>query len=1117
MTSPLPGTTLSDSEQAALVYTLSDCFARRPTLESATPGLVRDMLEAEYPLLGERLAHAALIEPQPCGDEVEYRVLTLAHLLIERFLGEEQLAHPDGSYLTLYPGAEHPEQLSLSVAAVDALLKEWAPLLLEAYKQDLVDFWSSSSTEDVAPWQRLSEFFAEQLRQASTALSGDELSTVQAVLDYPDLKERQARFGADCAQAYIPIIDSRAQDADPLPVQALAMSRWVGKRQIVLLYTLFGGIEVFDSTQALESSLEVTLNGQDLEFRNYSPDHHVFDALTVTLLARQLEAIDAIRPADYRDPQALEQHLRELTGLQALFGAFRSGHEAKLGRLRDLLPEGLRNASASDRTLYGHYVVALAAVYRRHAGKTFLDGIPDIATFAGESLQASLQAKYPQAATVSVSDISVTLTRIANRPLEMVEGASDVRYESQTRGYVAMALENLEAFPLGAATRVLYQGQAAPPWMTYDALRTAVSDADVGRTYPELLAQRLQRDPDEQARQEGLFSDYLRVLLPMLALELRFERQLTETARLYVEAVATHDNGVQEVRGQPIVVRPLAFVAQPQATPDRVRNMFVIGPRPTDQGPQVLFRPGSARLILEFVSLDELLAAVQAPGVLQQSVLGGLDSNRRAIYDQGGFKEPHVVRVTRLDEDLPAVPKPASLDTSELPGAFGAALFAATVEALIAHAEAISVSDAEDRWNRFADLGWTLFNLLVPFAPAPLAEVGLLVQLMSDLKTFVDPNASEPWSAFADVLLSLAVVLVYHRRSFAAQARLPVPVAVPLGNAVVKDPAIKVSSQLVFAWTRPDRPFTASELVRLESFKLALDDSPGSLLESGEWKGLYQHDKLFYARVEGAWFRVSRRLDGVVIINDRHPARQGPWLRRDSSGLWRLDRGLRLLGGVGELSVRAAKKLKSLEKKGRDLLATLPALLADAERTAKVVHSPLDIQHILETKAQPFEEVIQELRGLTRGLTQSPRTLIAELEEAASILANEGLSLRISLTRKALPTVTAIRFLREQEQITIRKLGGRRAIPGGKKPDFLEEYEIRDRQGRPLWYAHFHYDTASKPLAEYGKAHLKTLQQRHLGISFQSAQEAAGVNVTPIWRGPIDAETAATLFLPLSG
>ena len=305
MTSPLARATLSESEQAERVYTLSDYFAQRPTLESVAPGLVRDMLEDQYPSQGERLTHAALIEPEACGDEVDYRVLTLAHLLIARFLGEEKRLCPAGSYVTLYPGAEHPQKLSLGVEALDTLLDEWAPLLLEAYKQGLVDFWSSPLVGDVAPWQHLSEFFAAQLRLACAALSGDELTAVEAVLDYPDLKAREARFGSDCAQAYIPIIDSRIKGPEPLRIQALVVSHWVGERQIVLLYSLFGGIETFDSTRALEESLSVTLSDEGSGFRSYSPDHHIFDALTVSLLVRQLEAVDAIKPSDYRDPEAL--------------------------------------------------------------------------------------------------------------------------------------------------------------------------------------------------------------------------------------------------------------------------------------------------------------------------------------------------------------------------------------------------------------------------------------------------------------------------------------------------------------------------------------------------------------------------------------------------------------------------------------------------------------------------------------------------------------------------------------------------------------------------------------------------------------------------------------------
>ncbi|MEF9671641.1 hypothetical protein QNM99_00495 [Pseudomonas sp. PCH446] len=287
---------------------------------------------------------------------------------------------------------------------------------------------------------------------------------------------------------------------------------------------------------------------------------------------------------------------------------------------------------------------------------------------------------------------------------------------------------------------------------------------------------------------------------------------------------------------------------------------------------------------------------------MQQSVLAGLDPLTRLIYDHGGFEEPHLGSMIVSDWDVPETPRPVALDTTPLSGSFGAALFAASVETLIAHAEADSVSNAEDRWNRFVDLGWALFGLLQPFLPGPLASLGLIVQLLSSLKTFADPNAAQPWAAFADVLLNLAVVLVYHRRPLIAKAEVAAEAVRPgpiIDNAVIKEPAVSVARQLVFAWTRPGRQFSASELVRLEKFKLPLSEAPGSVLASGEWQGLYQRDGLLYAQVDQAWFRVARKLDGVVIIHDSHPALQGPWLKSDGAGRWQLDRGLRLLGGVG--------------------------------------------------------------------------------------------------------------------------------------------------------------------------------------------------------------------------
>ncbi|NWB96039.1 hypothetical protein HX882_09075 [Pseudomonas gingeri] len=1121
MTSPLTDTTLSDSQQAALVYTLSDCFTRRPTLESVAPGLVRDMLEGEYPLLGERLAHAALIQPVACKDEnstVEYGVLPLTNMLIGRFLGDKAEAHPANSYLTLYPGAESPQQLSLDTARVETLLSEWAPLLLQAYKHELVEFWSSPLDQEVSPWQRLSEFFAAQLRQACTGLAGDERDTVQALLDYPDPQARRATLGSEFTQVEIPILDLGPLSADPRYFQALVISRWVGERQIVLLYTLFGGIEAFDSRRALEESLFASLGAQGSEYRSYTPSGHVFDALAISLLMLQLDAIAALRPGDYRDAAALGQRLDELSGLQALLGAFRSGHEARLKELRDLLPDWLRDAPQASRTLYGLRVAALAAVHRKHAGKAFLEGIPDIRSFAGESLRASLLKEHAEAASISVRDIRVTLTAVVGGVVGTGDSLmfSGFAAEPQTRDYVAMALDNLKAFPLSGDVQIHYKGQAAPAWMTYESLRTAVSDADIGAAYPELLRQKLRRDLVERARQQALFTDYLRVLLPMLALELQLKQKLTATARRHVEAVMAQDVDVREVQELHSVVRPLAFLAYPGATADRVRNMFVLGPQAIGDGPQVLCRPDAKEPLRECASLAGWLTAIKADAVLRQSVLDGLEPKARAVYDLGGFAEPHLPRVIMSDFDTPATPEPASLDATLLAGSFADALFDASVEALIAHAEADSVSDAEARWSRFVDLGWALFGVLQPLLPGPLASVGLIVQLVSSLKTFTDPNAVHPWAAFADVLLNLAVALAYHRPLLTGNAVTAQRAVAVIDNALRKEPAASVSHQLVVSSIGLGPHLSASKLVRLEEFKLSLPEAPGTLLSEGEWRGLYQRGEQFYVQIDDAWFRVSRKLDGLVIINDARPWVQGPWLQRDPSGAWRPARGLRLLGGAGELSVRATKKLKSLEKKARDLLASLPTLLADAERSASVVQVPRDIEDILKIKAQPFSDLGRELRDLTRGISQSPRYLIAELERAVSSLQDKGLSLRISLTKRRLPTAAAVEFLTEEEQITIHKLGERRDISGGKGDDFLDEYEIRDRQGRPLWYAHFHYLTATTPATRFSKAHLKTREQRFKGLSFQRAQESAGSKVGAIWRADIGPKVAAALFLPPS-
>ena len=93
----------------------------------------------------------------------------------------------------------------------------------------------------------------------------------------------------------------------------------------------------------------------------------------------------------------------------------------------------------------------------------------------------------------------------------------------------------------------------------------------------------------------------------------------------------------------------------------------------------------------------------------------------------------------------------------------------------------------------------------------------------------------------------------------------------------------------------------------------------------------------------------------------------------------------------------------------------------------------------------------------------------------------------------------------------IRKTGGLIQLPKRIEGqlDFLQEFEIRDlTQGEPVvrWYAHFHFPNKSQ---RYTKAHLKTAEQRRLGLQWQLAQ---GDSAERIWRGDIGRSMAKKHF-----
>ncbi|WP_434570592.1 dermonecrotic toxin domain-containing protein [Pseudomonas sp. Z3-8] len=1142
---PSPSLQWPATDVDSLVLSLHGAFTLRPTLREVAQRTLQEVFDDRYPALDISVADAVLVEPRWHLMEGQnlfdgYIRHPLTDLLLECCRSGTARALKPESFLSKSASADHPENVGIPLADIQQILGQWGPLLLECYQQRLVDFWSQPQGSSVSVWRQVSDLLRTQLQQASAGLESEEYATVQAVLDFPDNGQRQDVLGNTATQAFITHVHGTDPDTHRADdVLVLSMTRNVDGREIALLFTLSGGVEVFSSESAMEESW-FGRRSPYWELSNYIPEHDIFDALTLCLLEGQLQKIATIEASGFTESKGFERRVAQLSSLSLLLGALRSGHEARRSTLLDLLPPWLKQASSADRATYSRLLSSLATLHRK--GTSFMRGIPTIGEFAEQALKAEMLKDDRARADMCISEIKVTLQRMTDTVFEIVDPPyPPSRYVTETQTFPQMAMANLGAFPLAPMHHITYRDGEPPTWLTYDYLRALTTRADIGKHYPELLRYKLLDEREAVSRQRD-FCNSLGVLLPLLALELKIKNSLTDLAYRYVVAALQPDVLGRRVEGQDIVVRPLGFLTDADATPDGVMNMFVIGPANVAMGPCILYRPASTAPLMEFSSRMSLFAAIKEQGQLQDSVLAGLSVSVRAIYANGGFDEPHTTRVIFSDFDVILAPEPARLNGIPLRDEVATALYRACAQALIERAKEASVSDVQERWERFRQFAWGTFNLLLPLLDGPLALVGLLVQLTASLDELVESQSWENHSsenqssenrsqALADVLIGLALALVQGGRQLSDLSRLD-ELQVAGGETSVPraliDTAIHTSStssvsarpsaakaRLFYGWSSPPGRFSARELVRLDTFKLEAFSAVQGYVASGEYRGLYQLGSEWYASVEGDWYRVSPREEGVVIIDTAHPARTGPWLENDGQGRWCFSYGPRLLGGAGGLSASARKKLKGLEKKARELLATLSQSQAEARRLSTGNSPSIDVQDMFLNKAGELDRHALDMAQLTQPLgEQAPQVLIEQLRAGARQLRALGRTTRIAMLKSRRPDVGAVDYLLQERQVSIRRLGERLDCSGGKGRDFLQEYEIRDTvNNRVLWYAHFHYPKQDTAPQDFSKAHLKTAAQRRQGVAFQVSQQQAGQSVERIWRSDIGRQAASRLFL----
>ncbi len=206
---------------------------------------------------------------------------------------------------------------------------------------------------------------------------------------------------------------------------------------------------------------------------------------------------------------------------------------------------------------------------------------------------------------------------------------------------------------------------------------------------------------------------------------------------------------------------------------------------------------------------------------------------------------------------------------------------------------------------------------------------------------------------------------------------------------------------------------------------------------------------------------------------------------------------------------RPTRSLENLKGDARRLLAREPIVLQQARDEALGSSLPASVEARLTRQSDAIQAVAEKIR---KALPPAPDTaaqaLLDELEQASRRYLEQGRLLRIDMIKRLPPDEDGVAWLKAQGEVRILRIEGR--IPLKRADDFLQEYVVKDMQGKVLAYAHFHYRAPTTLAAAYNAAHLKRPEQRFM--SFRSLVDKADSDVIEIYYSRISASMAERLF-----
>jgi hypothetical protein len=254
--------------------------------------------------------------------------------------------------------------------------------------------------------------------------------------------------------------------------------------------------------------------------------------------------------------------------------------------------------------------------------------------------------------------------------------------------------------------------------------------------------------------------------------------------------------------------------------------------------------------------------------------------------------------------------------------------------------------------------------------------------------------------------------------------------------------------------------------------------------------------------------RAADQSEDTVDINNPMGGERQASFKKDGRGVW-----VEVAEETNPAPKARVTPYPQLKGDARKALAKIDELVHKFEEYARGTSHPKGIEESLQNTAQNLIDYADRMERHENAPSDSQKDvdLVKDLRVRARKIKEKATQLRIQISLAQAPTSEAVKYLLSREEVHPQKIGERIQLKTGRQ-DFLQEYVLLNRNKRPLWYAHFHYDKLTDAQADYTAASLKTKEQRFETNATALAKAQNPNQKIDIYRGHIDKELATKFF-----